>query len=376
MFLSGSLAACGRQTEQSAYHIEYLNKDKNRLVEEPYEPSATDTDGMIKEFLAKLSSDSDNVDYRKPIPNDVEITNYSLDGVLLTLHFDEDYSKMSAVDEVLCRAAVVRTMTQIDGVDCVAFYIGDAPLTDAKGNLVGTMNQDSFIENPGEQINSIQNTTLTLYFSNLDGDYWIGSTLERQWGTAKFTTYYLSGMLLTVLGASIVSLITGYSIPVYGANYVNFAMFMAFALLYPDAQVLLFFVFPIRMKWLAYIDVFYFFFDIVRYIAAGRWYYSIMPIVALLNFVIFFWPELTRFWGLERHHSKQATHFHNTVRAQQRQEQYQQQTQGFRHKCAVCGRTDVTNPELQFRYCSKCAGYHCFCSDHIFNHVHFTDEQP
>ena len=100
---------------------------------------------------------------------------------------------------------------------------------------------------------------------------------------------------------------------------------MAFALLYPDAQVLLFFVFPIRMKWLAYIDVFYFFFDIVRYIAAGRWYYSIMPIVALLNFVIFFWPELTRFWGLERHQSKQATHFHNTVRAQQRQEQYQQQ---------------------------------------------------
>ena len=49
---------------------------------------------------------------------------------------------------------------------------------------------------------------------------------------------------------------------------------------------------------------------------------------------------------------------------------------GYRHKCAVCGRTDVTNPELQFRYCSKCAGYHCFCSDHIFNHVHFTDENP
>ena len=136
------------------------------------------------------------------------------------------------------------------------------------------------------------------------------------------------------------------------------------------------FIIPILRKWLAYIDVFYFFFDIARYIAAGRWYYSIMPIVALLNFVIFFWPELTRFFQLERHQSRQATHFHNTVRAQQRQEQYQQQTQGFRHKCAVCGRTDVTNPELQFRYCSKCAGYHCFCSDHIFNHVHFTDEQP
>ncbi len=80
---------------------------------------------------------------------------------------------------------------------------------------------------------------ITCYFY-----YWIGSTLERQWGTAKFTTYYLSGMLLTVLGASIVSLITGYNIPVYGANYVNFAMFMAFALLYPDTQVLLFFIIP------------------------------------------------------------------------------------------------------------------------------------
>ena len=207
--------------------------------------------------------------------------------------------------------------------------------------------------------------------------YWIGSSLEREWGTARFTLYYLSGALLTVLGVVIVSLITGnHYLTIYGTGYVNLSMFLAFAVLFPDVQVLLFFIFPIRMKWLAYIDVFYFFFDIARYIAAGRWYYSIMPIVALLNFVIFFWPELTRFFKLEHHQSRQATHFHNTVRAQQRQEQYQQQTQGFRHKCAVCGRTDVTNPELQFRYCSKCAGYHCFCSDHIFNHVHFTDEQP
>lgn len=164
------ISGCGKETKTSAYHIEYLNKDKNRLIIAPYEPEATDTDGMIREFLAVLSSDSDNVEYRKPIPNDVEVTSYSLDGALLTLHFDEDYSKMDAVEEVLCRAAVVRTMTQIKGIDCVAFYIGDAPLTDAKGNLVGSMNQDSFIENPGEQINSIQNTSLTLYFSNQDGD--------------------------------------------------------------------------------------------------------------------------------------------------------------------------------------------------------------
>lgn len=212
---------------------------------------------------------------------------------------------------------------------------------------------------------------ITCYFY-----YWIGSTLERQWGTAKFTTYYIAGMLLTVLGASIVSLIIGVSLPVYGATYVNFAMFMAFALLYPDTQVLLFFIIPIRMKWLAYIDLFYFSYTIFYYISAGAWYFSILPITALLNFVLFFWPELCSFFSAEHHRSRQASHFHNTVRTQQRQEQYQQRTQGFRHKCAVCGRTDVSDPDLQFRYCSKCAGYHCFCADHIFNHIHFTDEQP
>lgn len=165
-------AGCGRGQDDSVYHIEYLNKEKTRIVDVPYEPKAEtgDTEGMIKEFLAVLSSDSDNVEYRKPIPNNVEVTSYSLEGVLLTLHFDNDYSSMNAVEEVLCRAAVVRTMTQIKGIDCVAFYVGDNPLVNVNGNIIGNMNQESFIENPGEQINSIQDATLTLYFSNENGD--------------------------------------------------------------------------------------------------------------------------------------------------------------------------------------------------------------
>ena len=93
-----------------------------------------------------------------------------IDGVMLSIHFDADYSSMTEVEEVLCRAAVVLTMTQIPGVDCVSFYVADAPLTDIRGNIVGSMNQDSFIENPGEQINSIQCTTLKLYFANETGD--------------------------------------------------------------------------------------------------------------------------------------------------------------------------------------------------------------
>ena len=164
------LMGFGKDQTASAYHIEYLSKDKNKIVEVPYEPKTSDTEGMIAEFLAVLCSDSDNVEYRKPIPSDVEVTDYALEGVLLTIHFDTDYLNMGVVEEVLCRAAVVRTMTQIKGVDCVAFYIGDTPLTDEKGNVIGSMNEESFIENPGEQINSIQNTTLTLYFSNETGD--------------------------------------------------------------------------------------------------------------------------------------------------------------------------------------------------------------
>lgn len=131
---------------------------------------ATTTETMIEEFFAALCAEPDDVDYRKPIPSDVEITKYSLDGALLMIYFDADYLNMNEVEEVLCRAAIVRTVTQIAGVDCVNFYVDETPLTDAEGRLVGTMYRESFVENPGEQINSIQNTNLTLYFSNETGD--------------------------------------------------------------------------------------------------------------------------------------------------------------------------------------------------------------
>lgn len=165
-----TLLGCGGKQTVSKYHIEYLNKERTTIVEMPYEPGDTSVDGMIKEFLAMLSSDPDTVECKKTIPNDVEVTDWSLDGALLSIYFDSDYNNMNTVEEVLCRAAVVRTMTQIDGVDCVTFYVDDEPLKDARGTIIGSMNQESFIENPGEQINSIQNTTLTLYFANEEGD--------------------------------------------------------------------------------------------------------------------------------------------------------------------------------------------------------------
>ena len=208
---------------------------------------------------------------------------------------------------------------------------------------------------------------ISLYFY-----YWIGSTLERQWGTAKFNLYYISGTLLTVLGVVLASLITGNPyLTAAGTGYVNLSMFFAFAFLFPDTTVLLFFILPVKMKWLAYLDGALFAFDIIRGIGAHDWANVVLPVVALLNFAVFIWPEV--------HYLKERAKYQNsrkTVQFRQAQQQQakQAQQQGYRHKCAVCGRTDTDYPDLQFRYCSKCVGYHCFCQDHIFNHVHFTEE--
>lgn len=173
-----SMAGCGQEEEMEGYHIEYLNNAKDAIVKVPYEPKSTERASLIEELLIVLWSDSESVEYRKPIPNDVELINYSLDGAMLTLWLDEDYNKMEQVEKVLCCAAIVRTMTQIEGVDCVTFYVGNSPLKDAQGNLIGTLYADSFVENPGETINSIQDTTLTLYFANKDGDALIAETKQ------------------------------------------------------------------------------------------------------------------------------------------------------------------------------------------------------
>ena len=197
--------------------------------------------------------------------------------------------------------------------------------------------------------------------------YWIGSTLEREWGTARFNLYYWSGVLLTVIGALLASAITGGNFAVAGTSYVNLSMFLAFALLFPNTQVLLMFIIPVKMKWLAYIDVGLFAVSIVRAILVQNWGGVILPVMALLNFLIFAWPTLQG-WAQRKQyqHSRQAVNFKKAVHQQQKQ-------QGYHHKCAVCGRTDTDYPDLQFRYCSKCVGYHCFCQDHIFSHVHFTE---
>ena len=210
---------------------------------------------------------------------------------------------------------------------------------------------------------------LFLYFY-----YMIGTTLEREWGTPKFNLYYFSGVVLTVLVGIVSALISGQNVWIAGTSYVNLSMFFAFAMLYPETRFLLFYIIPVKVKWLALIDAVFFALSVlsslVRLDLAG----ALLPIIALLNFFVFFWTniadEIAYRRGRARHQtSHQTIHFKSAVRQQRKKEA----EQGHRHKCAVCGRTDAEYPDLEFRYCSRCAGYHCFCQDHIFNHVHFTE---
>ena len=148
----------------------------------------------------------------------------------------------------------------------------------------------------------------------------------------------------------------------------------AFAMLYPDTRFLLFFFIPVKVKWLAWIDAAFFALAVVQSLLSGSLLGALLPVIAILNFLLFFWDRIADEFsyrrGRSRHQiSHQTIQFKSAVRQQRKREQ----EQGYRHKCTVCGRTDTDCPELEFRYCSRCAGYHCFCQDHIFNHTHFTE---
>ena len=197
--------------------------------------------------------------------------------------------------------------------------------------------------------------------------YMVGNVLEAKWGTGRFTIYFFSGVLFTVLYGFLVYFLTGVSYPVR-ADYIYLSMFFSFAALFPDMQVLLFFILPIRIKWLALVDAVFFIIGIVT----TRFPFNLLPLVAILNFAIFCGADLAdRVRGLFSGRKSRV----NTVNFRREAERIRKKQEGelYVHRCAVCGRTDAEHPELEFRYCSKCAGYHCFCQDHINSHIHFTE---
>ncbi|BDF71542.1 hypothetical protein CE91St41_12310 [Oscillospiraceae bacterium] len=199
--------------------------------------------------------------------------------------------------------------------------------------------------------------------------YSIGTTMEREWGSAKFTLFYACGVLLTILSGVISGL--------FGAGYVsmtavNQSLFLAFATLYPNAQIRLYFILPLKAKWLAIFYVVMMAWNVLstffKYPLALVPYVLLLilpPILAsLVNYALFFWSDLAGAIGLARHRaSRQTVNFKQATR-------HAQQQKGYLHKCAVCGKTDTEYPDMEFRYCSKCNGYYCYCMEHINNHVH------
>ena len=214
--------------------------------------------------------------------------------------------------------------------------------------------------------------TLYLYYS-------LGGLLERIWGTYKYNVYLFSGLLFTILGAFV---LCGYSVLMgaqptmytglyllnngsavyfgqFSTYYINMSIFLACAASIPDVQVLLMFIFLIKVKWLGIV---YGIILLVNCIQGGiaTW---IVVIFSLLNFLVFFLRSKGKM-HLSVGQIKRQQEFHQKMRSAG-------QTKGItRHKCAICGRTELDGDDLEFRFCSKCNGNYEYCQYHLFTHEH------
>ena len=165
-----SFVGCSKEEKKEGeYQIFYLNMDKTKLVPETYDSLETEGEALLLELLERLKSAPEDKKLRQAIPSNVEVNGISMNGSYLFVDFNEEYNEMSPTEEVLVRAAIVRTLMQAGVCSVVAFTVNSEPLLSHDGTLIGTMSADSFVENPGKQINGSVETTLTLYFADADG---------------------------------------------------------------------------------------------------------------------------------------------------------------------------------------------------------------
>ena len=170
-----SLSACGSRGDarsEDGINVYYVNREETRIFSSPYmdELDISDVNDSVMELIDELKRVPEKLEYEAPIAGDVELLDVTLSDKLLTLNFAPGYAEVSSVREILLRAAIVRTLTQIDGVDFVTFLVNGEPLADAKGNIIGNMSADTFIYNAGNEINAYERMQLTLYFANEEGD--------------------------------------------------------------------------------------------------------------------------------------------------------------------------------------------------------------
>lgn len=189
--------------------------------------------------------------------------------------------------------------------------------------------------------------------------YCFGTALERAWGAYRYNCYLFSGMVFTIIGSFLLYGIWG----VVGGGiffstyYINMSIFLAYAATYPEAQVLFMYVIPVKVK---HMGIIYGVYLLLQCLLGGSISWMVIG-SSLLNFVVFFLTNRNAFKrispGLMKRRQEFKTQVHRTTRI-------------TRHKCAICGRTEETNPELEFRFCSKCNGNYEYCQDHLFTHKH------
>ena len=156
--------------EEGQSAIYYLNKDGTSVVPVAYEITGETAEKKIEELLLKLEEAPESVDYRRTIPENVTLLQYTLDRKQLYLDFSSEYLNLDKATEVLVRAAVVHTMTQVEEVSYIGFQIAGEPLKDTKGNNIGLMNANTFLDNMGSEENATKIVKLNLYYANKSGD--------------------------------------------------------------------------------------------------------------------------------------------------------------------------------------------------------------
>jgi membrane associated rhomboid family serine protease len=178
--------------------------------------------------------------------------------------------------------------------------------------------------------------------------YMVGSSLEREWGSFRFNLYYILGMI----GTTIAVLITGGT---GTATYLNLSLFLAFAYVYPEYQILLFFILPVKIKYLAWLNWAFIGWSVLTAPIS----YKMAAMISVLNYFVFFGKDVFR---------KTKTGGHNYHRKKKFKEQLS--VKPLVHKCIVCGLTQDDDPKMDFRYCPECDGRRAYCTEHIRNHEH------
>lgn len=209
-------------------------------------------------------------------------------------------------------------------------------------------------------------TIIMLYFY-----YSIGNTLESTWGAFRYNLYIFSGILFSVIGAFLLyvfysrfggidtKIVGAYISQAFSTYYINLSIFLAFAAVYPNLQVLLFFIIPVKMKYLAYVDVVLLAYSFISNPGLAP---KVAIIMSLLNFIVFFFG--TRDY---KRVSPKEVHRRNEFKRQTQKMSYDGIS---KHKCAICGRTEKDGDTLEFRFCSKCNGNYEYCQEHLFTHEH------